>query len=245
MQSARRAGRTRPGHFYDLYPYHIFQSMNHRTVLQIQASDFTNMEMKMVVQNRDPFRFPWLHKPPNEQIFSAFDTLEYYDCTHNSISLFGSSEWNKVGSSHRHPTPSDKDQWFESWDLEKHTTYDIKHRLPSLVHKHQIQVQPLLNVCPTATSKAQFISTLALEFGVANLVHTALLQQASIEVADGHSSDEQIISLIATPQPSPLTHHFAQLAIPQLLEGASRVRIPPCVPYWACLIFWGKKMFCF
>jgi len=41
---------------------------------------------------------------------------------------------------HRHPTPSDKDQWFESWDLEKHTTYEIKHRLPSLVHKHQIQV---------------------------------------------------------------------------------------------------------
>lgn len=80
MQRAGRVGRTRPGHFYALYPCQIFQSMKLTAVPQFQTSNFTSMAMKMIVQTLDPFQFPWLHGPSDAQIYSTWDNLHHYEC---------------------------------------------------------------------------------------------------------------------------------------------------------------------
>jgi hypothetical protein len=45
------------------------------------------------------------------------------------------------GSSRQYPLPSDKDQWFESWQLDKQKTYDIRSHLPSFIKTNQIEVE--------------------------------------------------------------------------------------------------------
>ena len=49
---------------------------------------------------------------------------------------------NKASSfSRQYPLPSDKISWFENWEVDKQTTYDIKSCLPSFIKSNQIEVE--------------------------------------------------------------------------------------------------------
>ena len=76
-QRAGRAGRTKPGKCYRLYTENSFnQQLVEQTVPEIQRSDLGSVILLMLATGiEDIVHFPFIDKPPNQQLLSAVQEL--------------------------------------------------------------------------------------------------------------------------------------------------------------------------